>query len=121
MTAPNGIETSAVGRIVTLAMNQACSIASRHWNRRWMIDRHSWTMVSRHSAKKLPLCLSGAVKVAVVIAVRSLRVRGLGPRGALARSRLPAVRRRASESLRRRIGVTVLGRVDVVVGLLLGV
>jgi hypothetical protein len=29
MTAPNGIETSAAGRIVTLAMNQNCSTVSR--------------------------------------------------------------------------------------------
>src|SRR2546423_280240 len=86
LTAPNGIETSAVGRIVTLARNQACSIASRHWNRRWMIERHSWTIVSRHKAKKVPLCLSGAVKVAVVIGRRSLLRPRLGAaRGALAR------------------------------------
>jgi hypothetical protein len=29
ITAPNGIDTSAVGRIVTLAMNQNCSVSSR--------------------------------------------------------------------------------------------
>jgi hypothetical protein len=34
MTAPNGIDTSAVGRIVTLAKNQHCWISSRHWNGR---------------------------------------------------------------------------------------
>ena len=34
MTAPNGIETSAVGRIVTLAMNQDCWMNSLPWNGR---------------------------------------------------------------------------------------
>ena len=34
MTAPNGMATSAVGRIVTLAMNQACWMNSRTWNGR---------------------------------------------------------------------------------------
>src|SRR3954453_8988086 len=64
MTAPNGIETSAVGRIVTLAMNQACSIISRHWNRRWRMERKNCTNVSRHIAKKLPPPRNGAVALA---------------------------------------------------------
>ena len=34
MTAPNGIATSAVGKIVTLAMNHVCSMNSRNWNGR---------------------------------------------------------------------------------------
>src|SRR5690348_18492492 len=103
MTAPNGIDTSAVGRIVTLARNHACSTASRHWSRRWMIERNSCTTVSRQSAKKLPLCLSGAVSVAVVIAARSLVVAGLGlrrPRDRpLAWRRLLPVGRRAPQPL----------------------
>src|SRR5204863_9236528 len=45
---------------------------------------------------------------------------GLGARSALARHGLPAVRRRASQSLGRGGGVAVLGRVDVLVGLLVG-
>src|SRR4051812_5191528 len=78
MTAPNGIETRAVGRIVTLARNQPCSIASRHWNRRWMIERNSCTIVSRQRAKKLPLCRNGAARVDDVIDRSSLVRRVVG-------------------------------------------
>jgi len=39
MTAPNGIETSAVGRIETLAMNQNWPISSRAWKGRRKVSR----------------------------------------------------------------------------------
>ncbi len=39
MTAPNGMDTSAEGRMVTLAMNQNCSISSRTWNGRRKVSR----------------------------------------------------------------------------------
>ena len=50
MTAPNGIATSAVGTIVTLAMNQACSMNSRSWNGRRNVSRPT----SRNSANSRP-------------------------------------------------------------------
>ena len=51
MTAPNGIDTSAVGRIVTLAMNQHCWMNSLVWNGR----RGRARRTSRTSAKSDPL------------------------------------------------------------------
>src|SRR6187455_229810 len=54
MTAPNGMLTSAVGRIVTLARNQACWMNSLAWNGR----RGSERMTSRPSANRFPLCRS---------------------------------------------------------------
>src|SRR5882757_8748837 len=39
MTAPNAMETSAAGRIDTLAMNQSCSMNSRSWNGRLKVLR----------------------------------------------------------------------------------
>lgn len=39
MTAPNGIDTRAVGRIETLAMNQNCWISSRVWKGRRNVSR----------------------------------------------------------------------------------
>ena len=51
MTAPNGIETSAVGRIDTLAMNQNCWTNSRNWNGR----RKMLRITSRPSAYSLPV------------------------------------------------------------------
>ena len=57
MTAPKGIATSAVGRIVTLAMNQVCWMNSRTWNGRLGSAR----MTSRAKAKRLPLVASGRV------------------------------------------------------------
>ncbi len=39
MTAPNGMDTSMQGRIVTLAMNQNCSISSRTWNGRLKVSQ----------------------------------------------------------------------------------
>ena len=57
MTAPNGMATSAVGRIVTLAMNQVCWMNSRIWNGRLGSAR----MVSSAKAKRLPLAASGRV------------------------------------------------------------
>src|SRR3954447_937924 len=104
MTAPNGIETRAVGRIVTLARNQPCSIASRHWNRRWMIERNSCTIVSRQRAKKPPLCRNGAARVADVIDRSSLVRRVVG---ALARRGLS---RRLSGSGRLRAVAGGAGR-----------
>ena len=50
MTAPNGIATSEVGTIVTLAMNQACSMNSRTWNGRLNVSRPT----SRKSANRRP-------------------------------------------------------------------
>ena len=50
MTAPNGIETSIVGRIVTLATNQAWSMNSRHWKGRFGSAR----ITSRKSANISP-------------------------------------------------------------------
>ena len=54
ITAPNGIATSAVGRIVTLAMNQNCSISSRAWNGRLNVSR----ITLAASANRLPVCRS---------------------------------------------------------------
>jgi hypothetical protein len=51
MTAPNGIETSAAGRIDTELMNHACWMNSRTWNGRRPIARNA----SRLNAKKVPL------------------------------------------------------------------
>src|SRR3954463_2303544 len=50
MTAPKGMDTRAVGRIVTLAMNQACWMNSLTWNGRFGTAR----MTSRASAKSEP-------------------------------------------------------------------
>src|SRR6478735_88095 len=50
MTAPNGMETRAVGRIVTLAMNHACWMNSLTWNGRLGRARNT----SRASAKSEP-------------------------------------------------------------------
>ena len=50
ITAPNGIATSAVGRIVTLAMNQDCSMNSRNWNGRWKNPR----MTSSDEGEEVP-------------------------------------------------------------------
>ncbi|EGJ73036.1 putative D-methionine ABC transporter, ATP-binding protein [Streptomyces sp. Tu6071] len=55
MTAPKGIDTSAAGRMVTLAMNQNCSMNSRNWKGRRKIARST----SRVSAKSLPVWRSG--------------------------------------------------------------
>src|SRR3954451_16567566 len=57
MTAPKGIATSAVGRIVTLAMNQVCWMNSRTWNGRFGRAR----MTSSAKANRLPLAASGRV------------------------------------------------------------
>ncbi len=57
ITAPNGIATSAVGRIVTLATNQVCWMNSRIWNGRLGSAR----MTSRAKAKSFPLVASGRV------------------------------------------------------------
>ena len=57
MTAPNGMETSAVGRIVTLAMNHACWMNSLAWNGR----RGRVAETSRAIAKRLPACRSAPV------------------------------------------------------------
>ena len=54
ITAPNGIDTSAVGRIVTLAMNQNCSTSSRDWNGRLNVSR----ITLAASANRLPVCRS---------------------------------------------------------------
>ena len=50
MTAPNGIATSAVGMIVTEAMNQACWMNSRSWNGL----RNRFRKTSRANANSLP-------------------------------------------------------------------
>src|SRR6476469_5922095 len=50
MTAPNGMDTRAVGRIVTLAMNHACWMNSLTWNGRFGRARNT----SRASAKSEP-------------------------------------------------------------------
>ena len=52
MTAPNGMETIIVGKIVTLAMNHACWMNSRPWNGRLNVSRPT----SRKSANRLPAC-----------------------------------------------------------------
>ena len=57
ITAPNGMATSAVGRIVTLAMNQDCWMNSRSWNGRL----GSALTTSSANAKRLPLAASGRV------------------------------------------------------------
>jgi hypothetical protein len=57
ITAPNGMETSAAGRIDTELMNQACWISSRIWNGR----RHTARAVSPQNATKEP----AEVRVAV--------------------------------------------------------
>ena len=56
MTAPNGMATSAVGMIVTEAMNQACWRNSRVWKGR----RNSPRPTSRPKAKSLPAVPTGA-------------------------------------------------------------
>src|SRR4051794_8263663 len=56
MTAPNGIATSAVGTMVTEAMNHACWRNSRSWNGR----RNSPRPTSRPNAKSLPAVPIGA-------------------------------------------------------------
>src|SRR3954466_5474758 len=50
MTAPNGMETRAVGRMVTLAMNHACWMNSLTWKGRFGSARNT----SRVSAKSEP-------------------------------------------------------------------
>ena len=62
MTAPNGIETSAAGRIETELMNQACWMNSRTWNGRRGTDRR----VSRQKAKNVPACPTPALTRAVI-------------------------------------------------------
>jgi len=57
ITAPNGIATSAVGMIVTDAMNHACWMNSLSWNGR----RNSPRSTSRAKAKRLPAAPIGAV------------------------------------------------------------
>jgi hypothetical protein len=52
-----GMATSAVGMIVTLAMNQACWRNSRSWNGRLNSDFST----SRANAKRFPLAASGRV------------------------------------------------------------
>src|SRR4051795_13059710 len=52
MTAPKGMLTSAVGRIVTLARNHACWTNSWAWKGR----RGTVRTMSRPSANRLPLC-----------------------------------------------------------------
>ena len=52
ITAPNGIATSMVGTIVTLATNQACCTNSRNWNGR----RNNSRKTSRNRANRLPAC-----------------------------------------------------------------
>src|SRR3954453_8913138 len=56
MTAPNGIDTSIVGRIVTLAMNHDCWMNSRVWKGRLNVMRKT----SRNSAKRRPDCRTPA-------------------------------------------------------------
>ncbi len=56
ITAPNGMATSAVGTIVTEAMNHACWMNSRSWNGR----RKSARSTSRANAKRLPATATGA-------------------------------------------------------------
>lgn len=56
MTAPNGMETRAAGRIVTLATNQNCSMNSRTWNGLRKIARATATA----RAKSFPVSRSGA-------------------------------------------------------------
>jgi hypothetical protein len=61
MTAPNGMATSAVGMIVTLATNQACCRNSLSWNGR----RTDARAVSRAKENSEPACFSGAVALTV--------------------------------------------------------
>ena len=61
ITAPNGIATSAVGMIVTLATNQACWRNSRSWNGR----RTDARAVSSAKENSEPACFSGAVALTV--------------------------------------------------------
>src|SRR5919112_2711118 len=56
ITAPNGMATSAVGMIVTEAMNHACCRNSRVWKGR----RNSPRKTSRPNAKSLPAAPTGA-------------------------------------------------------------
>jgi len=56
MTAPNGMATSAVGTIVTEAMNHACWMNSRIWKGRLNRPRHT----SRPKAKSFPAVPTGA-------------------------------------------------------------
>src|SRR4051812_29364612 len=68
MTAPKGMATSAVGMIVTEAMNHACWRNSRVWNGR----RNSPRATSRPKAKSLPAVPTGArTREAVVEDMRS--------------------------------------------------
>jgi hypothetical protein len=57
MTAPNGIATSAVGRMVTLAKNQHCWIHSRSWKGRRKIARRT----SHDKVDGRPTWISAAV------------------------------------------------------------
>src|SRR6188472_4213402 len=76
MTAPNGMATSAVGMIVTEAMNQACWRNSRVWKGR----RKSPRPTSRPKANSLPAVPTGArTRVAVVEAISVSRRALAGP------------------------------------------
>ena len=57
ITAPNGIATSAVGMIVTLATNQACCRNSLSWNGR----RNVALPTSSENANSDPACFKGAL------------------------------------------------------------
>src|SRR4051794_32899010 len=73
ITAPNGIATSAVGTMVTEAMNQACWRNSRVWKGRL----NSATATSMPKAKSLPAVPTGARTRSAV----SEAIRLSGPRG----------------------------------------
>jgi hypothetical protein len=75
MTAPNGMVTSIVGMIVTLATNQACCTNSRNWNGRLNVMRPT----SRNIANKRPDCLSPPTGERDGISL-ARRVRGLARR-----------------------------------------
>src|SRR6476620_5884062 len=64
MTAPNGMDTRAVGRIVTLAMNHACWMNSLTWNGRLGSAR----MTSRARANSEPDCRRAPVRGAATSA-----------------------------------------------------
>ena len=94
-TAPNGIETSAVGKIVTLATNQACWTNSANWNGRLNRPRRT----SSEKAKNSPAPRTGArgdghqaAITAVGIRRRPCGTAWWGPSSLTAFRRLPASR-----------------------------
>src|SRR6476469_3875634 len=118
-TAPNGIETSAVGRIVTLAMNQACCTNAAPWNGR--LNRLRTT--SSASAKKSPAPRTGAAGANAIRLPSGAAPQGTARRGLLGRALGRALGGRLTQyppARRRAVGRARLGAVPVCLADLLG-